>query len=290
MRARTFLLIVLVVGIAGGLAMMLRASLQSDGERAASPVAAQEPAGPPTKKVLVATQDLDTGAFLDTAVLAWRDWPVEAVVEAHVTEDKAAREDFAGSVARRPIAQGDPVTPEKIVQPGERGFLAAVLTPGLRAVSVAVNEVSGSSGLIFPGDRVDLILTQSIRQDDDTPARRMAGETILDDVRVLAVGQNLSAPDRGVDGELPVARTVTLEVTPAEAEKVAVARDLGSLALSLRSLPERARTAEAGSTGGASRVLGPTWAGDVSRALHAADPRNGLIVYRGSDVETQQQP
>jgi len=290
MRARTFLLIVLVVGIAGGLAMMLRASLQSGGEQTTSPVAAQEPAGPPTRKVLVATQDLDTGAFLDTAVLAWREWPVEGLVDSHVTEDEATHEDFLGSVARRPIAQGDPVTPEKIVQPGERGFLAAVLTPGLRAVSVAVNEVSGSSGLIFPGDRVDLILTQSIDDEDGTAARRMAGETILEDVRVIAVGQNLSAPDRGVDGELPVARTVTLEVTPTEAEKVAVARDLGSLALSLRSLPDQAQTAEAGSAEGTPRVLGPTWAGDVSRALHAADPRNGLIVYRGSEVETQQQP
>lgn len=289
MRARTFLLIVLVVGIAGGLAMMLRASLQSGGERAASPVAAKEPAGPPTRKVLVATQDLNTGAFLDTAVLAWREWPVEAVVDGHLTKGKAKPADLAGSVARHPIAQGDPVTAEKIVQPGERGFLAAVLTPGLRAVSVAVNEVSGSSGLIFPGDRVDLILTQSIDDEDGTAARRIAGETILRDVRVIAVGQNLSAPERGVDGELPVARTVTLEVTPTQAEKVAVARDLGSLALSLRSLPDQARTADARGAKGTPRVLGPTWAGDVSRALHAADPRNGLIVYRGSEVETQQQ-
>jgi pilus assembly protein CpaB len=234
-------------------------------------------------RVLVASASLGVGQFVHVERLSWRDWPADAVVAAHVTSEEAEKADFAGAVVRTAMAPGDPFSPGKIVQPGERGFLAAVLKPGMRAAAVPVNAVSGASGLIFPGDRVDLILVQEIDEEGAGAARRMAGETVLRDLRVLAVDQRLSDPAPGVDGELPMARTVTLEVTPRQAERVALARDMGSLALSLRSLavPEE----EAAET--PARV-GPTWAGDVSKALGASDgggERRSLLIYRGSETE-----
>ena len=128
---------------------------------------------------------------------------------------------------------GEPIVKAKIVAPGDHGFLAAVLRPGMRAVSVAVDQTSDVSGFILPGDRIDLLTNLSLAEGANSNGyQRKAGADRVRDMRVVAIDQRLDSKD----GQAVVARTVTLEVTPKQSEMVALAADMGKLSLSLRSL------------------------------------------------------
>lgn len=142
--------------------------------------------------------------------------------------------EFVGAVVRANVMPGEPITDGRIVRPGDRGFLAAVLQPGTRAISVPINATTGISGFVFPGDKVDLLLTHSIKQPNSAAVRR-ATETVLSDIRVLAVDQRTD----DIEGKPVVAKTATLEVTPKQAEVIAVASEMGRLSLSLRSLAKQ---------------------------------------------------
>ena len=137
----------------------------------------------------------------------------------------------------RPLAKGQPVTQNMLVHPGERGFLAAVLTPGNRAVSVPVNKTTGISGFVFPGDRVDLVLSLRLKGEDEEGKgqTRYASLTLLEGVRVLAIDQAVD----NAEGDAMPAKTATLEVTPLQAEKIALSLQMGSLSLSLTSLQKK---------------------------------------------------
>src|SRR5208283_3064836 len=113
-----------------------------------------------------------------------------------------------GAVVHQPIAAGAPVTTDLIVKPGDRSFLSAVLTPGYRAIAVGVTAVSGAAGRIYPGDHVDVVLTQSFKENEQALGRRSVSETVVDDLRVLAMDQH-SAAGAAADGSAP--HTVTLE-------------------------------------------------------------------------------
>ena len=145
-----------------------------------------------------------------------------------------------GTVVRFPITAGQPVTQGQLVKPGDRGFLAAALGPGMRAITVPVSAKTGVSGFIFPGDHVDLMLTQTVRGagggGDEQSLK--AAETILRNLRVLATDQKTDS--EVVDGKTVVVEShhVTLEVTPRIAEKISVAQTIGTLALSLRSIAD----------------------------------------------------
>jgi pilus assembly protein CpaB len=228
MSARALVFIVIALVMAGATAMIARNYLSS--ERAelsaqATPVPQQV-----TKNVLVATVELPAGSFVKPEHVRWQSWPETALNDSYLIEGIAKPEDVVGSVVRRGIVAGEPVTSGRIVRPGDRGFLAAVLQPGMRAVSMAVNATSGIAGLVFPGDRVDIILTQSIPTGGSEP--RMASETVLENVRVLAIDQVLNDQS----GEPTLGKNATVEVTPKQAEVVAVVSDMGKLSLSLRSL------------------------------------------------------
>ncbi len=139
-------------------------------------------------------------------------------------------------MVRYPVTAGEPVTQGSLVSPGDRGFLAAALTPGMRAITVPVDAKSGVAGFVFPGDRVDMVLTQAVKGNEGQALK--ASETILRNLRVLATDQTTT--QNTVDGKTQVRafRTVTLEVTPTIAEKVAVAQTLGTLSLALRPLAD----------------------------------------------------
>jgi pilus assembly protein CpaB len=232
----------------------------------------------PTAHVRVATQPLTVGTFLAEARAPLRPMPQDQVTEAMITD---AHPELIGAVIIAPVPEGQPVPRSAVLAPGQEGFLAAVLRPGFRAVSLAVDAVSGNAGHIFPGDRVDLLLTQEIALADDgdaSPARRWASETILRNVRVIAVDQKLGGDlaHRGVvDGaavEAAIARTITLEVPPEGAETIAVARNIGAISLTLRSLiVEGPDGSPADAAESADRA--PTWAGDVSAVTRAASGR-----------------
>ena len=115
----------------------------------------------------------------------------------YVLKGVRSDEEMIGAVVRKRIAAGEPLIDGAVVKPGERGFLAAVLEPGLRAVSVPITPTSANSGLIFPGDRVDLILTQSLIESEEEGSIRRVSETVLTDIRVIAMGADERRSARG---------------------------------------------------------------------------------------------
>jgi pilus assembly protein CpaB len=194
------------------------------------PQAAPAPAG---VQVLVAKRELPVGTFLRPEHLRWQIWPQASLSPAYAVEGKKKIEDFVGSVVRLPIAEGEPITDGRVVAPGNSGFLAAVLRPGFRAVSVPVTMTSGISGFVFPGDHVDVLLTHNLPVAIEGGLERRAGGTVLRNIRVLALDQKVDVKP-GEAGAVP--RTATIEVTPKQSEIVALVVEMGKLSLSLRSL------------------------------------------------------
>ncbi len=232
MTPRKLILVVVVLIITVGTGLFARSWMISQRK----PVLVAEevlPVEPEGTFVLVARTDVPTGVFVKEGHLRWQAWPDEDVPEAYLLKESYEITDFHGSVVRRGLSAGEPVVLTRLIQPGDRGYLAAVLRPGYRAMSIRVNATSGIGGLVFPGDRVDLILTHTIKSEagDENNGRR-ASETILVDVRVLAIDQYIDESD----GQARVAKTATLEITPKQAEILAVVTEVGSISLSLRSL------------------------------------------------------
>lgn len=182
----------------------------------------------PENFVLVAQGDLQTGTLVGPESLRWQGWPTEDLPPSYIVQGQRGMEEFYGAVVRVPMAAGEPISDRKLVKPGERGFMAAVLTPGMRPVTIPISDTRAAAGFIFPGDHVDVILTHG----GGDAGGGIVGETIFRDLRVLAIDQQLASPD----GLPRVGKTATLEVTPREVEAFAVMVQMGTLSLSLRSL------------------------------------------------------
>lgn len=283
MSLRVIVLVLVAVGAALGTVVFARSWI--DAQRAAITARVPPPESEtPAPEILVTKVALPAGSFVKPEHLRWQPWPDENLADAYVVKGTREMEEFIGAVARNGIVVGQPITDGAVVKPGDRGFLAAVLEPGKRAISVSINATTGISGFVFPGDRVDLILTQNLRESaEGEKSVRRASETVLGDLRVLAVDQTTNDQEN----EPAVAKTVTLEVTPKQAEVITVAAELGKLSLSLRSLafdekngvkvaPRRTHTWDSE----ASRLLPPpAVAGAASRTVH---------VVRGEKSETQE--
>ena len=187
-----------------------------------------------------------------------------------ITESPEARADLRGALVRNWIESGQPITAADVLRPRDRGFTASVLASGSRAIAIGVDPVTGVAGLIWPGDHVDVILTQTLG--DKTPiAQRVMSETVLTNVRVIAIDQEISqgAPaGAAVAGKL--ARTVTLQVDPDQAEKLAVAQNLGKLQLTIRPAADAPARAMLSQT---------TFGGDVSPALSRSGEPAGTAVH-----------
>jgi pilus assembly protein CpaB len=206
---------------------------------ASAPEAQAGPVVPAGPEVLVATRTLPVGTIIDAEAFRYQPWPEGLVQPAYYIRGAAGGDpqSLIGTVVRNEISAGQPLTQGAIVRPGERGFLAAALGPGMRAVTVGVSATSGVAGFVFPGDRVDLVLTQEVTGGDDGPPLR-ASETIVRNIRVLAVDQRLNARDEAGNQVAQTVATITFEATPKIAEKIAVAQTIGQLSLSLRSLAD----------------------------------------------------
>lgn len=176
--------------------------------------------------------------------------------------DKATFDQVAGAVTRRRFEAGAPIIRGDIVKPGDSGFLAAVLLPGKRALTIGVNAITGGAGLVFPGDHVDVILTQNFQGQEKEPGNRAVAEMIALDLRVIAVDQQLQA-NATPPKEGKVAQTVTLELDPQQAERIDVAAKLGELSLAIRGVPAE------GDEKSQTEPPPPTWAHDVSPATAA---------------------
>lgn len=226
MRKLVLLLIALI--IAGGTMMLARGMLSGGGT-----TATVETKAPPTKEILVAARDLSSGTILKEADLKWQVWPMEEGTTGYVVKGQADIKDYTGNVVRHGLRTGEPIMTGRVVKAGEQGFMAAALSPGMRAVSIAITPVGGVAGFVFPGDKVDVIVTHQVgRKTDMDPTGRKVSETMLKDVRVLALDQKMSDQIT----EPKVAQIATLEVSPKQAEKLALMSELGTLSLALRSI------------------------------------------------------
>ncbi|MBR0661079.1 Flp pilus assembly protein CpaB, partial [Neoroseomonas oryzicola] len=226
-----------------------------------APPAAVAAAPPARASILVAARSVQAGTLLKPEDLSARDMPVEDIPAGALRDTPDARIDITGAMVRRTLSAAEPLRLDGLLRPGENGFLAAVLAPGMRAVTVGVDAVTGTAGLIWPGDRVDVILTQAFDENDIAPARRVAGEAVLTAARVIAVDRHLvQGMQPGAIGDTlrEANRTVTIEVTPEQATRVAVATRLGRLSLALRA---------AGSPAEERLDQRPVWGGDVSGAF-----------------------
>jgi len=201
--------------------------------------AAAAPAVPLGPKVLVAKKALPIGTIVDADSFAFQPWPKELMQSAYYVDGQPDGDPkkLLGTVVRYQITAGQPVTRGSLVGPQDRGFLAAALGAGMRAITVPVNVTSGVAGFVFPGDHVDMVLTQQVDGGGDGPALKVS-ETIIRNLRVLATDQRLTDKDDDGKTQVRTFSNVTLEVTPRIAEKIAVAQSLGSLSLSLRSIAD----------------------------------------------------
>jgi len=191
-----------------------------------------------TSEVLVAASDLAPGQKLQPEQLRWQKWPKNAVDPSFMTQEMVPNLEttMKGTIVRSPIVTGEPITEAKVVHSDAVGFMAATLMPGMRAVSIPISVASLAGGFIMPNDRVDLMLTSQVAGD----ARRFRSTTFLHNVRVLAIDQAFSDTKNPGKDQKPVSdvKTATLELTPAQAERVARAQASGVLSLSLRPLAD----------------------------------------------------
>ena len=263
----------IVAAVTAVMARSLFAGSATPPAAAAAPVA-PVPDGP---EVLVATRALPVGTILDAGALKFQPWPSELVEGAYFKKDGTDMTKLIGTVVRLPVTAGQPLTQGALVKPGDRGFLAAALGPGMRAVTVPVSAQTSVAGFIFPGDRVDLILTQDVVGGGDGPPLK-ASETVVRNLRVLATDQRTSdeKDDKG-NTVVSTFSTVTVEATPRIAEQIAVAQTVGNLSLSLRSIAD--------TPGQLEQAIASGKPGATALALSDAAPQGGEGSYSvGADV------
>lgn len=191
---------------------------------------------PPSKTILVAGVEIDAGSLITSDDLLQKEIPVNEMSKEYNLDTPDVRRGLMGAMVKRNLGVGEAIRSDDLMRPSDHGFMAAVLSPGMRAVTINVDAASGSSGLIWPGDRVDLILTQ-VNNDPNTAAgMRVSAHTVLSNVRVVAVDSQLIAgPNRNAAASVDAAnRTVTLEVDEDQAQRVAVGMRLGRLSVSVR--------------------------------------------------------
>ncbi|MBB2203314.1 Flp pilus assembly protein CpaB [Gluconacetobacter tumulisoli] len=229
---------------------------------------------PATVQVLASARPLEGGILLKPEDITSLRLPRGKEGEGTAPDTAEERQALVGAMLLHSLGGGAVLRASDLLHSGDRGFLAAALKPGMRAVTIGVDAITGTAGLIWPGDHVDLILTQIFAAGTLPPDRHVAAETVLSNVRVIAIDQRLV---QGATSEKEQqARTVTLEVSPMQAERVSVATHLGRLSLAVRAaqsatLPEDVPQA--------------AWAGDVSATLRAGDAPGApgsVVIYQGS--------
>jgi pilus assembly protein CpaB len=230
MSARQLIVLVVAAIAAVGALLLIRGM----GSRGATHSAEQaEPiAG---EQVLVAARNIGQGAALAPSDLAVALFPVGSVAPSFVrlSQQPSAQADMVGAVTRRAFAQGEPITTEAVIQPDGRGFLAAQLEPGFRAISIEVDRNSSAGGYIQPNDHVDVIVTSHV-DGGGSGGQEVRSDIVLEDVRVLALGDATQAQSSGDHPTTVEASVAVLELTAEDARTLALADEMGEISLALR--------------------------------------------------------
>jgi pilus assembly protein CpaB len=231
MKSARIVVLTIAVG-AGGVAAYL-ASMSDNRAPPAEPVAQLQ-----TVDVLVAKSDIGLGQTVTPEDMLWQSWPAATASNTFIRRNQRpdATTQIAGSIARAPFIAGEPIREPKLVKANGSGFMAAILPPGMRAISTEISPETGAGGFILPNDRVDVILSRREKNSAVAGAPDIiVSEIILPNVRVLAIDQ---APKEKDGQNTVVGKTVTLELRPEQAETLARARQTGTLALALRSMAD----------------------------------------------------
>jgi pilus assembly protein CpaB len=221
-----------------------------------------KPPPPVTVHVLAAAKDIPAGNLIKPGDLTAKEILISSAPGDATLDNEEERRGLVGAMVRRGLSMGEIIHLADALRPGDHGFLASVLKGDMRAVTVGVDAISGTAGLIWPGDRVDLILTQTLADAVVLAGRRIVAETIVSDVRVIAIDQRM-VEGAANSGPTPDARTVTLEVNKLDAQGIQVAVRLGRLSLSVRPAEDSAEGR------GERHPPTTTFASDVSPALSA---------------------
>lgn len=251
MSARQLIVLVVAAVAAIGALFLIRGM----GDNAAPTAAEAEPVA--GEQVLVAARDIAQGAALTPSDVAVAIFPENSVAPnfVRVSSSPTAQADFVGAVTRRAFVQGEPITTSSVVHPDGRGFMAAQLDPGFRAVAVSIDPTTAAGGYIQPNDRVDVIMTQTIQSREG--GEQVRSEIVLEDIRVLAIGETTQPQTSGEGPAVVEGGVAVLELSASGARTLALADEMGDVTLALRgvqvdtvSLSDR----NAGSLGGGGAV------------------------------------
>jgi pilus assembly protein CpaB len=217
--------------VAGGAAAFLVGS-GDEPKQAEAPAPAVQFA---TVDVLIAKGDINMGAAVGAQDFQWQQWPAATTGGSYVLKkDKPnAIEELSGSIARAPFTAGEPIREAKLIKANGSGYMAAILPSGMRAISTEISPETGAGGFILPNDRVDVILSRREKNNDAKNTETTTSETILTNIRVLAIDQTVEEKN---GQRVVVGKTTTLELSPRQAETLALSRQTGTLSLALRSL------------------------------------------------------
>ena len=241
-------------------------------------VTEQAPAPPSTVGYFVAARPLSKGTLAREEDFAVRSVPPERLPAGAILETPDSKVGLPGSLVRKFVDAGSPITLQDVLRPRDRGFLASVLAPDSRAISIKVDEESGVSGLIRPGDYVDVLLTQVFEKAD--PARRALSETVLANVRVIAIDQEIVQGGRTISSVAgKQAQTVSLELAPDQVKKITVAKQIGTLSLAVRAAVEQWDTADTGAM--SSCDVSP----EIARQNAIAGRTAAVVVHSGGQIK-----
>lgn len=229
MSARQLIVLVIAAIAAIGALFLIRTMGRGD---APSEVETAAIAG---EQVLVLARDVPQGAALQPSDLAVVLFPNDSIAPSFIrlSNQPSAQTDFVGAVTRRAFAQGEPLTIGSVVQPDGRGFMAAQLQPGFRAVSIEIENTTAVGGFVQPNDRVDVIATYSV-ENREAGGEQILSNVILEDVRILALGETTQTQAAGEAPQVIQAGVAVLELSQEDARILAQADEMGTISLALR--------------------------------------------------------
>ena len=223
-----------------------------------------------TVKVLVASRNIRLGDSVRSKDLKWQEWPKQAAVSGYITKSRQpkAESSFSGAIARAPFLEGEPIKEQKLIKVSEGGVMAAILPSGMRAISTPIREETSAGGFILPNDRVDVIVSRRVQM---ARKEEHVSETVLRNVRILAIGQNIEIKD---GKKIANGKTATLELSPRQTETLTLAQSMGDISLALRSLSDATPGGLSGPQSGDHALNGER--GPVSSFLNMASSRGPL--------------